>query len=95
MSSTDPRARKAYLRSPGRCSSRAASRRVGELAPLSHGTVGVAQRLAAAVVATLVATIAQPVVCVPPAVGAARRTGGRQGRLSGPCGGYLVLVELQ
>jgi hypothetical protein len=57
--------------------------------------VDVAQRLAAAVVATLVATIAQPVVCVPPAVGAARRTGGRQGRLSGRRGGDLVLVELQ
>ncbi len=57
--------------------------------------VGVAQRLAAAVVATLVATIVPAEVRVPPAVGAVRRPGDRQGRLSGPCGGYLVLVELQ
>jgi hypothetical protein len=57
--------------------------------------VDVAQRLAAVVVATLVATIAPTEVCVPRAVGAVRRPGGRQGRLSGGCGGYLVLMELQ
>ena len=55
----------------------------------------VAQRLAAAVVAMFVATIALTEVCVPRAVGAVRRPGDRQGRLSGPCGGDLVLVELQ
>ncbi len=57
--------------------------------------VDVAQRLAAAVVATLVATIALTEVYVTRAVGATRRPGGRQGRLSCRCGGYLVLVELQ
>jgi hypothetical protein len=62
---------------------------------LSSWTVGVAQRLAAAVVETLVATIALTEVCVPRAAGAVRRPGDRQGRLSGPCGGYLVPVELQ
>jgi hypothetical protein len=57
--------------------------------------VAVAQRFAAVAVATLVAVVAQPVVCVSRAVGAAWRPGGGQGCLSGRCGGYLVLVELQ
>ena len=58
-------------------------------------TVGVAQRLAAAVVATFVTTIAPTEACVTRAVGSGRRLGGRQGRVSGRCDGYLVLVELQ
>jgi hypothetical protein len=62
---------------------------------LSLSKVGVAQRVTAAVVATLVATIAPTEVRVTRAVGAVRRTDGRQGGPSGHCGGYLVLVELQ
>jgi hypothetical protein len=62
---------------------------------LSLRTVDVAQRLAATVVATFVAAIAPTEVCVARAVGVARRADGRQGRLSGRCVGYLVLVELQ
>jgi hypothetical protein len=57
--------------------------------------VDVAQRLAAAVVATLVATIALTEVRVTRTVGAVRRLGGRKGGLSGRRDGYLVLVELQ
>jgi hypothetical protein len=57
--------------------------------------VDVAQRLAAAVVATLVATIALTEVCVTRAVGAVRRTDRRQGGLSGRCDGHLAPVELQ
>jgi hypothetical protein len=62
---------------------------------LALWTVDVAQKVAASVVARFVAAIAQPVVCVPWAVGAARWPGGREGRLSGRCDGYLMLVELQ
>ena len=61
----------------------------------SDWTVDVAQRLAAAVVATLVAMIALTEVRVTRAVGAVLRPADRQGRLSGRCDGYLVLVELQ
>jgi hypothetical protein len=43
----------------------------------------------------VVAMIAPPVVCVPRAVGAARRTSDRQGGLSGGCDGHLAPVELQ
>jgi hypothetical protein len=57
--------------------------------------VGVAQRVAATVLVRLVAAIAQPVVCVPRAAGAACWPGGRWGGLSGRCEGYLVFVELQ
>jgi hypothetical protein len=61
----------------------------------SEWTVGVAQRLASGVVAMLVATTAATELCVTRTVGAVRRPGGCQGRLSGRCDGYLVLVELQ
>ena len=65
----------------------------------SQVVVDVAQRLAAAVVATLVAAIAQPEVCVTRAVGAARaarwspgRSFGLLWRLSGACGASVGCV---
>jgi hypothetical protein len=57
--------------------------------------VGVAQRLATTLVATLVAAIARRVVCVRRAVAATLWPDSHLGRLSGRCDGYLVLVELQ